>query len=208
MVFTESIHSSSDSIAVDVLTQLVPAIHGLYRAITSTPFPWTATQWEQLSLRCSALCAPETVDLLNILLVNIFQAEDADSETLQFVRTFVARYVSHGRPLSGSFIVCCMMEIQWTVLAQALAPPQRANSGSTVEAAAANAAWVSLMRQAAVNLDITDEQTKDALRATICYAMQCFTDLLVQLDDLDSEPALDTYAWETMSESLVCRNAS
>jgi phosphatidylinositol 4-kinase len=191
------------SSAFDVLTQLIPAIHGLYRAITSTSFPWTASQWERLSTQCSALCAPDVVDLLNLLLVNIFQGEDADPETLQLIQTFVARYVSRGRPLSGSFIVCCVMETQWTVLAQVLAPPKTAKYGNSVEAAAANAAWLSLMRQAAVNLDITEVKVKDALRATVSYAMQCFTDLLAQLEELDSEPSIDTYAWETISESLV-----
>jgi phosphatidylinositol 4-kinase len=189
--------------AVDVLTQLIPAIHGLYRAITSTSFPWAASEWKQISTQCSALCAPEVVDLLNLLFVDIFKAGDADLETFRIIQTFVARYVSRGRPLSGSFIVCCVMETQWTVLAQALAPSQTTKYGNAVEAAAANAAWLSLMRQAAVDLDLTDDTIQQALRETINYAMQCFTDLLVQLEELDSEPSLDTYAWETLSESLV-----
>jgi phosphatidylinositol 4-kinase A len=155
-------------------------------------------------MECNALCSPDVVDLLNLLLVDIFQAEDADLEMLQVIQTFVARYVSRGRPLSGSFIVCCVMETQWTVLAQALVPSQTAKYGNTVEAAAANAAWLSLMRQAGVSLNITEDKTKEALRATVNYTMQCFTDLLVQLEELDSEPSLDTYAWETLSESLVC----
>jgi phosphatidylinositol 4-kinase A len=193
--------------ALDVLTQLIPAIHGLYRAITSTIFPWTTTQWEQLSAQCSILCAPDIVDLLNLLLVDIFQREDVDFGTLHFLQTFVARYVSRGRPLSGSFIVCCVMETQWTVLAQALFPPQATKYGSAVEAAAANSAWLSLTRHATANWEITDDKIKDALKATANYAMQCFTDLLVQLDELDSEPSVDTYAWETMSESLVCHHS-
>lgn len=59
------------------------------------------------------------------------------------------------------------------------------------------------MRHAALVLDITDEELKNTLRATIGYAMQVFTDLLVQIEEMDAEPSIDTYTWETMSESLV-----
>jgi phosphatidylinositol 4-kinase len=50
------------------------------------------------------------------------------------------------------------------------------------------------------------EVTEHTLRETVTYAMQCFTDLLTQLEEMDSEPSVDTYAWETMSESLVSDN--
>jgi phosphatidylinositol 4-kinase len=192
------------NLALNVLTQLTPAIHGLYRAMISTSFPWTSSQWETLSTQFNILCAPDVVDCLNQLLVDIFRAEELDSGTIQFTQTFVARYISRGRPLSGYFIICCVMEIQWTVLAQALSPSQMVKSGNIVEAAAANTAWLTLMRQAATNSYITDGQTMDILKKTINYAMQCFTDLLVQLEEMDSDPPLDTYAWETLSESLVC----
>lgn len=33
--------------------------------------------------------------------------------------------------------------------------------------------------------------------------MECFTDLLVQIDEMESAPSQDSYAFETMSESLV-----
>jgi phosphatidylinositol 4-kinase len=143
------------------------------------------------------------VDRLNHALADILQKEDADADSNQFIQTFLSRYVSRGRPLSGYFIVCCIIETQWTVLAQALAPPQATNYGNAAEAAAANKAWLSLMRRAALDLDITDEKTRSTLKMTIGYAMQCFADLLVQIEEMDSEPSIDTYAWETMSESLV-----
>jgi phosphatidylinositol 4-kinase len=151
----------------------------------------------------NALCSPSVVDRLNRLLVDILQKEDADAETLRFVQTFVSRYGGQSRPLSGYFIVCCVLETEWTVLAQALAPPQTTNTGNVTEAAAANKAWLSLMRRAGIQLDITDEKLQDTLKATVNYAMQCFTDLLVQIEEMESEPSIDTYAWETMSESLV-----
>jgi phosphatidylinositol 4-kinase len=137
--------------------------------------------------------------------VDILQNENANEVTLPFIQTFVSRYATQGRPLSGYFIVCCVIETEWTVLAQVLAftPPTKSNTVS--EAAAANKAWLSLMRHAAHELDIGDEKIEKTLKSIIRYSMQCFTDLLVQIQEMDSEPSLDTYAWETMSESLVSK---
>ncbi|KAJ6502153.1 hypothetical protein C8R45DRAFT_975566 [Mycena sanguinolenta] len=193
---------NTTSSALDILTQLTPALHGLYRAISSTSFKWTITQWHKISLHLGGLCVPEVVDRLNHLLVDIVQKESADSDTLPFVQTFVSRYVSHGRPLSGYFMVCCVIETNWTILAQVLAPPEVSNNGPVNEAAAANKAWVSLMRHEAVELEIKDKEIQHALKTTVEYSMKCFSDLLVQIQEMDSEPSLDTYAWETMSESL------
>jgi phosphatidylinositol 4-kinase len=186
-----------------VLTQLTPALHGLYRAISSTSFPWTYAQWGRLTSHINTLCFPSVVDRLNRLLVDILQNEDADEHTLKFIQTFVSRYVAQGRPLSGYFIVCCVMETEWTVLAQVLAPPSPTNSSTITEAAAANQAWLSLMRNAAHELDISDMEVENTLKTTIKYSTQCFTDLFLQIREMEVEPSLDTYAWETMSESLV-----
>lgn len=89
-------------------------------------------------------------------------------------------------------------------MAQVLAPPETSNHAPVNEAAAANKAWVSLMRNAAPELEIKDKKIEAALKATVEYSMKCFSDLFVQIQDMDAEPSLDTYAWETMSESLVC----
>ncbi|KAG5645572.1 hypothetical protein DXG03_005710 [Asterophora parasitica] len=196
----EQIRNSS---SLSVLTQLTPALHGLYRAISSTSFAWTIAQWEQLAMRLKELCSSDIIDRLNHLLIDILQKEDTDDNTMRFVQTFVSRYVTQGRPLSGYFIVCCVIETEWTVLAQALAPPQAATSGIVTEAAAANKAWLSLMRKAAVPTKIEGERIMGTLKNTVTYAMQCFTDLLVQIEEMETEPPIDTYAWETMSESLV-----
>lgn len=185
------------------MTQLSPALHGLYRAIISTSYPWTSDQWQQLSTRLNALIVSDNLDRLNRLLIDIHQEENATSEIIQFIQTFLARYISRGRPLSGYFLVCCVTETQWTVLAQALVPGQTIYYGKIVEAAAANKAWLALMRKAAPDLDITDKKTLDTLKSTMRYAMQCFTDLHIQIEEMDTEPTIDTYAWETMSESLV-----
>ena len=179
----------------------MPALHGFYRAISSTSYTWTISQWETLAIRLKSLCSTKVIDRLNHLLLDIAQKEDTDPDTFRHVQTFVARYVAQGRPLSGYFMVCCVLETEWTVLAQVLAPPISTRS-PVVEAAAANRAWLSLTRNAALELDIKG-QTKDVLKETIKYSMQCFTDLLLQIKEMESAPAPDTYAWETVSESLV-----
>jgi phosphatidylinositol 4-kinase len=194
--------SSSDSIiAVDILTQLAPSMHGLYRAIISTPFPWTSKQWQKLSTQLSSLCVSEVLDRLNSLLMDIVQHYTQEEETINSIQPFLSRYISRGRPLSGYFFVCCVIEMRWTVLAQVLTPID--SSRSIVEAAAANKAWLSLMRNAPCEFGDPDKEVEDTLKDMISYSMQCFTDLLLQLEEMDVEPSIDTYAWETMSESLV-----
>jgi len=190
-------------LALDVLTQLMPALHGFYRAISSTSYCWTLSQWETLTLHLKALCSSRIIERLNHLLIDIIQKESDDSESLHLVKTFVTRYVAQGRPLSGHFMVCCVLETEWTVLAQVLAAPAIARN-PVVEAAAANKAWLSLTRNAIPALDIVSEETKGTLKDTVKYSLQCFTDLLVQIEEMESEPAIDTCTWETMSESLVC----
>ncbi|KIJ69126.1 hypothetical protein HYDPIDRAFT_23983 [Hydnomerulius pinastri MD-312] len=194
--------------SIDVLTQLTPSVHGLYRAITSTLYPWTATQWHLLSQSLQALVEDPVLERINRLLLDIHQEAEADpdtSETFLFCHTFISRYIASGRPLSGYFIVCCVMEMQWTILAQTLTPVPAEGikyGGPLKEAAAANKAWLSLMKRAAVKLHLDDGETKDALRSTVKGSLQCFNDLLAQIEDMETEPPIDTYAWETMSESL------
>ncbi len=188
--------------ALELLTQLAPALHGLYRAITSTSYPWDLSQWELLVIELQPICSQEFVDRLNGLLNDILQQENMDAEALQYIQTFLSRYASQGRPLSGFFMVCCVIEIEWTVLAQTLSPPTAVVEGYAKDAAAANKAWISLMSSAAQKLDLK-QNANDCLKRTASYAMQCFTDLMLQIEEMDCEPSMDTYSWETMSESLV-----
>ena len=99
------------------------------------------------------------------------------------------------------------MEIIWTVLAQTLSPPQPESItvDATLpeeEAAAANRVWTRLMRKPISDQDVA-EGSKGMLDKIAGYAIRCYTDLLMQIESMDDEPSLDTYAWETMSESLV-----
>ncbi|KAL0946563.1 hypothetical protein HGRIS_012767 [Hohenbuehelia grisea] len=185
----------------DVLTELTPALHGFYRAISATPYPWSLNQWYQLSVHLGHIRGSAIVDRLNHLPMDILQDEDADPDNLRFIQPFISRYISCGRPLSGYFVVCCVIETQWTILAQVLAPPSPKDYTATSEAAAANKAWFSLMHVAARDLEVATD-VSHALKLTIKYALQCFADLLIQLEGMESEPSVDTYAWETISESL------
>lgn len=192
-----------------MLTQLTPSVHGLYRAITSTLYPWTASQWRLLSASLQSLVATPVLERINRLLLDIHQEAEADPDidptSIAFCHTFISRYIALGRPLSGYFIVCCVMEMQWTVLAQALACNPLVQKGQVREAAAANKAWVNLMKHPAMDLGLeNDEETKEALMDVARDALQCFNDLLEQIENMETEPPVDTYAWETMSESLVC----
>ena len=172
----------------------------------STPFTWQFEDWHRLSDQLNILFAPDVIEHLNRLLVDIFQTETGDPGALDYIQTLLSRYVAHGRPLNGYFLVCCVIEAQWTILAQALCPPDipcKSGRKETVGAAAANKAWSILSRRAASQSGITDSRIQSALKSTLDLAMQSFTDLLVQIEETEAEPSIDTYAWETMSESLV-----
>jgi phosphatidylinositol 4-kinase len=71
------------------------------------------------------------------------------------------------------------------------------------EAAAANHAWASLLRSPVATIAKTDKNFATALEASKEISMECFTDLLVQIEEMETAPSQDTYASETMSESLV-----
>jgi len=180
----------------------MPALHGFYRAISSTAYGWTIAQWESIHAQFKILCSPSIVDRLNHLGTDILQKESVHAGTLAHVQAFVSRYVAQGRPLSGYFLICCILETEWTILAQALVPGN-APLVPVEDAAAANRAWVALTRNPAHQVRELGIETKDTLRETVKNSLQCFNDLLLQIEEMDCEPPMDTYAWETMSESLV-----
>ncbi|KZT27321.1 atypical/PIKK/PI4K protein kinase [Neolentinus lepideus HHB14362 ss-1] len=188
----------------NALIQFAPSFHGFYRAIISTTFPWHSGEWAKISQSLNALLSPDVVDRLNRLLVDVLQAEESDPERIQFIHTFLSRYVARNRPLTGYFIVCCIMEAQWTVLSQSMTVSSTADNKRIVrvtEAAAANQAWIDLMRQPALDIELADD-VRDQLNATVISVLQCFTDLLIQIEEMEAEPSPDSYAWETLSESL------
>jgi phosphatidylinositol 4-kinase len=162
-----------------------------------------------MSLSMSALFASAVVERLNNLLIESARLTEDDPEEALFIQTLLSRYVANGRPLTGYFVVCCVIEIQGTVLAQALSPPQNGFSSRTPEeAAAANAVWTRLISRSASVLNIDDKAIQTNLRDTTVSALRCYADLLLQIEEMEGDPSIDTYAWETMSESLVRINSS
>jgi phosphatidylinositol 4-kinase len=163
-------------------------------------------EWSDLASNLSTLLAPEVVDHLNSLYPEALRLVADDEDEAHFLRVFLARYIIRERPLSGYFIVCCIMETIWTVLAQTFSFPLSASfdtiSNVDGEAAAANVAWARLMRKPVLELDISGT-TAECLTQMVKQAMKCYMDLLAQIEDMDTDPSLDTYAFETMSESLV-----
>lgn len=172
------------------------------------PFTWSIEEWTQLSTNLKTLLLPEVVDHLNELLPKSLHETESDHEVARYIHMFLSRYVSQDRPLTGYFIVCCVMEIIWTVLAQTLAPPVSDPDTRYLglyeedEATAANEVWCQLVTKA-VTSQVIIESSQETLLKVSSYAIRCFSDLLAQIEDMDTEPSLDTYAWETMSESLV-----
>lgn len=163
----------------------------------------------------SDIFAPEVVDRLNGLLTDYVASSDDFIRRTLFIRTVISRYAGANRPLSGYFAVCGVMEIQWTILAQVLAPPLKQlpvaststgifQSAHSVEAQASNTAWTSLMSKpcSGRDADSLDERVLSTIRKCLDDASQCFTDLLEQIEDYgEVEPEM--YAYETLSESLV-----
>ena len=198
----------SSRIAPEVLTHHALSFHGLYRAIISTEFSWDYHSWVSISEHLNVLFAPDVIEHLNRSLASDIQAENCDPDIKNYIQVLLSRYISSGRPLNGYFFVCCVVEAQWTMQAQALYPshaPIYPKTGEA-EAAAANKAWSTLTRDVTSETGASDPSLKNALKRSLELSMQTFTDFLVQIEEMDCEPSLDTYAWETMSESLVSLN--
>ncbi|KAI8989762.1 atypical/PIKK/PI4K protein kinase [Trametes punicea] len=201
---TEIVKRFKTANAFDVLCQYAPSFHGLYRAIISVPFDWSADEWRLLAQHLNKLFEPDVVERLNRLPIDALSSTGEDIEKIQFMQTLVSRYVSRGRPLSGYFIVCCVIEAQWTILAQALG---RAYCAADIvsdyeEAEAANLAWQKLLLYGMPGSGFPEEEQRATLRVTMKNALQTFTTLLIQIQEMDVDPAEDSYCWETMSESL------
>ncbi|KAI0275884.1 atypical/PIKK/PI4K protein kinase [Russula aff. rugulosa BPL654] len=201
-VLVDKLQSSPPS---EILTLHALSFHGLYRAIISTEFSWTYHAWASISEHLNVLFEHDVIERLNRSLLDVVQAEDGEVDVKNYIQALLSRYALSGRPLNGYFLLCCVEEAQWTMLAQALYPSQAPvypNSGEEFEAAAANKAWSALTRDVTSETGASEPSLKSALKKSLELSTQAFTDLLVQIEEMDSEPSLDAYAWETMSESL------
>ncbi|KAF8759029.1 PI3 PI4-kinase family [Rhizoctonia solani] len=189
----ESVKMLGEEPAAEVIIHVSPAFHGLYRAAFASLF----------SVRL--------VERLNAIVEEFLQRADEDPSLSLYVQAFLARYKANERPLSGYFVICSIVEVQWTALAQVLASPlhdpetQKKKIQSvalTDDAEASNMAWATLMRQKAHSIDSTQQGVKEHLQQTVAHTMKYFNDLLVQVEDMEDDPDNDTYTWETMAESL------
>lgn len=194
MCLQHSVQDETNQLS-EVISQAAPAFHGLYRAVISTSFSWSITEWFQLSQALSDLL---DADLVEHFGNHLTAAIDSPQE-----QAILSRYIAANRPLTGYFVLCCIMEIEWTVLAQSLQTAQERISHTEEEAAAANAAWSALASQKVASPPQVKRDIGEGLRHSIDVAMQYFTDLLTQMESLETEPSSETYAWETMAESIV-----
>ena len=85
-------------------------------------------EWRKVTEHLKELLLPDTVDHLNELFPESVKETENDIGEAHYVNVFLARYVSQDRPLSGYFIVCCVVEIVSTVLGQVLSHPPSPNS--------------------------------------------------------------------------------
>ncbi|KAI0822734.1 atypical/PIKK/PI4K protein kinase [Trametes gibbosa] len=198
------VHRFKVADAFDVVTQYAPSFHGLYRAIISIPFDWSPQEWCLLAQHMNQLFEADVVERLDRLPVDALSSIGEDIEKIEFMQTLISRYVSRGRPLSGYFIVCCVIEAQWTILAQALGRAYSAEDlvSTHEEAEAANLAWQKLLRYGTPGSGFSDNGERTVLRRTMKSALQTFSTLLMQIQEMESDPVEDSYCWETMSESL------
>jgi len=118
------------------------------------------------------------------------------------------RYLHSGRPLSGYFMICCVVEIQWVVLSQTFSKTSSSNNKHIRPdslrgiAEAANTAWDDLTRGLLKYEGVIDDSSKFCLTRTLRGSLQLFSDLISHLDNMEDETSLETYAWETLAETL------
>ena len=154
-------------LAAKILSQFAPAFHGFYRALMSTTYRWTPRHWIRLSNNLNPLFDQQFIETLNLLVTDIVELEETVPEAIQFVTTLLARYISRGCPLSGYFLICCVIEVESTVLTQALIPVDLGTEGvRSSEAAAANHVWASLLRAPVPAATKTDKNFATALEAS------------------------------------------
>ncbi|KZT60454.1 hypothetical protein CALCODRAFT_119134 [Calocera cornea HHB12733] len=129
--------------------------------------------------------------------------EPQDPREATYKQTLLTRYVAAGRPLTGYFVACCVAEMQWTTLAEALHTPGQEYfvAKTPVAAEASTLAWGTLLEG---KLDVAEgltEEDKDGLKTTGLEASKWVSEMLAQIKDLEGMEG-DAYVREVMAESL------
>jgi phosphatidylinositol 4-kinase A len=195
--------------AVEAISHVAPAFHGFYRAVVCTPFNWTLPEWESLATGIASLFGPTATDHFNNLAISFLETDDTDSPSTIYLQMFISRYLNVGRPLTGYFMICCVVEIQWVVLSQTFSKTIPSSDESIQldagrgTAEAANTAWGDLTRGLLKYEGVLDDSSKECLESTLCGSMLLFTELVSHLNGMGADTSLETYAWETMAETLV-----
>lgn len=203
----------------------MPIFNGLYRSLTSIAHPFTLSSFTRLAQSINTLIVPKTIERLNQLLLNpssLFpprtqtetddDEEDSTRSSLPYAYALLSKYRLNDRPLSGNLLICAGLEMQFTMLAQILVPaemirtkvvPLGNDSGEGAEAS--NAAWAVLLSGAAEGLEGGEAEGKDkeALTEIMGTALRSFADMSSTIQTLRSEPSVDLYPYEVVSESLV-----
>jgi hypothetical protein len=106
-------------------------------------------------------------------------------------------------------MICCVVEIQWVVLSQTFSKTMPSSDkniqldAARGSAEAANTAWGDLTRGLLKYEGVLDDSSKDCLESTLRGSMVLFTELVSHLNGMGADTSLETYAWETMAETLV-----
>jgi phosphatidylinositol 4-kinase len=195
--------------AIQSITHAAPAFHGLYRAIVCTPFSWSLDDWERLATSVASLFGSTATDHFNNLVIDSLESEDFDTPQNEYLQMFMARYLNSNRPLTGYFMICCVVEMQWIVLSQTFSKLS-STSASDIrvesvrgDAEAANRAWADLTRGLLKYDGVIEEAPKQILERTLRGSTQLFSELVSHIERMGDDTSLDTYAWETMAEALV-----
>jgi phosphatidylinositol 4-kinase len=113
---------SNIPIAIDVLTHLTSSVHGLVPCHHFYSLPMDRLSMAPSFRPPQSLAATHVLERINRLLLDIHQEADtdpdADATSIAFCHTFISRYIAFGRPLSGYLKACCVMDMQWIVLAK------------------------------------------------------------------------------------------
>lgn len=109
------LHKSTVS---QVVQHVLPCIHGIYRAITSTPARWTKQDLEQLHTVTEPLSSGALSNIASISRGSFIHS----SLQGRYVLSVLARYDMSGSPFSTNFVTKCDTEMAQAILLGSILP--------------------------------------------------------------------------------------